>query len=199
MKPRFWNQKVRDLPGELYILAKIFVKAKAGAKKESVLKTGVSEFKIAVKEPAKEGKANEADLQRAMYTEAKGLIWSHPLKYIALTPVYAIRLHMPVNLKGEGMDHTFAGSGASYQNLKSLILGGIFIAWYALMAIVFWSYLKKIKDWPEWGLILIVIPYVVVMYALVSHAETRYLLPVAPLYFLFFSVWMEPFLKRFRV
>jgi len=60
VKPRFWNQKVRDLPGELYILAKIFVKAKAGAKKESVLKTGVSEFKIAVKEPAKEGKANEA-------------------------------------------------------------------------------------------------------------------------------------------
>ncbi|MDP3935298.1 MAG: DUF167 domain-containing protein [Candidatus Giovannonibacteria bacterium] len=39
---------------------RISVKAKAGAKKESVLKTGASEFKISVKEPAKEGRANEA-------------------------------------------------------------------------------------------------------------------------------------------
>ncbi len=39
---------------------KISVKAKAGAKKEGVLKIGASEFKISVKEPAKEGRANEA-------------------------------------------------------------------------------------------------------------------------------------------
>ena len=39
---------------------KISVKAKAGAKKESVLKISTSEFKISVKEPAKDGRANEA-------------------------------------------------------------------------------------------------------------------------------------------
>ena len=39
---------------------KISVKAKAGAKKEGVFKTGAAEFKVAVKEQAKEGMANEA-------------------------------------------------------------------------------------------------------------------------------------------
>ena len=39
---------------------KILVKSKAGAKKEGIFKIGASEFKISVKEPAKEGRANKA-------------------------------------------------------------------------------------------------------------------------------------------
>ncbi|HEY4497150.1 MAG TPA: hypothetical protein VJC20_00105 [Candidatus Paceibacterota bacterium] len=144
------------------------------------------------------GKANEADLQRAVYAEAKNFILMHPLQYILLTPVYALRLHMPVNLRGEGMDHTFAGSSVpSYQNLKSLILGGIFLVWYAFIAAVFWNYVNRIKDWQSWGVILALIPYSVVMYALISHSEARYLLPVMPFYFLLFSTFVVSLYKRF--
>ena len=122
----------------------------------------------------------------------------HPLQYILLTPVYALRLHMPVNLRGEGMDHTFAGSSVpSYQNLKSLILGGIFLVWYAFIAAVFWNYVNRIKDWQSWGVILALIPYSVVMYALISHSEARYLLPVMPFYFLLFSTFVVSLYKRF--
>lgn len=39
---------------------KILVKAKPGAKKESVKKIGEREFSVAVREPAKEGRATEA-------------------------------------------------------------------------------------------------------------------------------------------
>lgn len=44
---------------------KIFVKAKPGAKKESVEKVDANNFIVSVKEPAKEGRANWA-IERAL-------------------------------------------------------------------------------------------------------------------------------------
>jgi len=41
-------------------MMKIFVKAKAGAKEESVRKIDATHFAVAVKAPAKDGKANRA-------------------------------------------------------------------------------------------------------------------------------------------
>lgn len=143
------------------------------------------------------GKANEAERQERTYETAKELILSNPIKFLALTPIYAIRLHMPVNHHGESMGHTFAGSDRGLsQNTKTLILSVIFIAWYMFIALVWWSYVKRIKAWKQWGIILLIIPYLIVIYALVSHSETRYLLPVMPFYFLLFSSFIVPILKR---
>jgi uncharacterized membrane protein YoaK (UPF0700 family) len=65
------------------------------------------------------------------------------------------------------------------------------LAWFLLIGIAIFGAFQSIVQWRIFAILIFYIVYFNVMYALVSHAEARYMLPVLPFYFLFFALGIQ--------
>lgn len=143
-------------------------------------------------------KSNDAVLQREAYKEATSLIKSNPLKFILTGFPYMIHLHMPLTLQGAEPMRIFVDTHASLSPSKKLfILLAIFVSWYLFVIAAWISAWYYLRAWRTWGLFLFVIGYVNIMYALFTHAEPRYLMPVMPFYFLFFAGGLNLVMRKY--
>lgn len=140
-------------------------------------------------------KTNEYELQQEQYRIAYSLIGQHPIKFFLTSFIYVLRLNSPVNHRGVEMVHTFVGTKDHIpDSLKVTALVSIRFLWYVFLGAVFYAFWKVKKDWSSWGLILFLVVYFNGMYALASHAEARYIVPILPFYFLFAVVAFKRFL-----
>ncbi|MEK7576126.1 MAG: glycosyltransferase family 39 protein [Patescibacteria group bacterium] len=142
----------------------------------------------------KQDKSNEGQLQAQYYAEAKNLIMSHPVKFVMLGSIYLQRLNSPVNLEGVELIHTFVVKDGSFSIIKFLILIGIHLVWLIFIFVVVFGVILAIRmDWKKWFLILFFILYFNGTYALLTHAEARYIIPVIPFYFFLVVVCWQRF------
>ena len=143
-------------------------------------------------------KSNDTALQEEAYQEAISLIKENPLKFILTGIPYVIRLHMPLTLEGAESAHVFVGTHMSLSPAKKIfILFLIFIPWYLFVIGVWTSIVFHLRAWRTWGLPIFLITYVTIMYALFTHAEPRYLMPVMPFYALFFAGGIYYVMRRY--
>lgn len=144
-------------------------------------------------------KSNETALQKEQLSEAKLLIQQHPVKFLFTSIPYLIRLNIPVNQRGVEMIRTFVAAKDSPDVwLKIGIMLFIRIMWFSWIGVAGYGVYRALRSrlWNAW-MILAFIVYFNGMYALVSHAEARYILPVLPFYFIFFVFALHEFYKKF--
>lgn len=144
-------------------------------------------------------KSNETMLQKETIGEAMSLVKQAPLKFVATAIPYIIRLNRPVAPKGGEIDQLFLHTYAvlSYGQKIALLLTFL-SAWYLFVAGVFFGIVQRIRKEgliSRWTLPLALIIYTNGIYALLSHAEARYLFPAMPFYFLFFSAFIASLFK----
>ncbi|MEK9166522.1 MAG: glycosyltransferase family 39 protein, partial [Patescibacteria group bacterium] len=142
-------------------------------------------------------KKNELVLQQEQYAEARKLIAAHPVKFVFSSLIYVLRLNNPVNHRSVELIHTFVGTrGGIPEFVKIGFLVSAHLAWLIFVGTVIYMLFRSLKDWRNRGIILFLILYFNGMYALLTHAEARYILPVIPFYFLLLALFLAPFLER---
>ncbi len=142
-------------------------------------------------------KENELALQQEQYAAARELIYAHPAKFLLTGFIYLLRLNSPVNHRGVELIHTFVGTrGSIPESAKVGFLIAAHGVWLVFAGIVIYASVRSLKNWKKISIMLFLILYVNGTYALLTHAEARYILPVLPFYFLLFALFLTPFLER---
>lgn len=135
--------------------------------------------------------ANEIRKQ-FMYTLAE-LVKQHPLKFSGIGLIYILRLNTPPNIQGVEITHTFANTYVWLApSIKIFILLLVRMFWFIFLGIsVSGLFLALKKEWRTWSLIIFLVIYFNSAYALVSHGEARFVIPIIPFYFLFAVFWYQ--------
>lgn len=132
-------------------------------------------------------KSNETLLQKEQFAHANELISAHPIKFLITSIPYIVRLNIPVNQRGVEMVRTFVGTKDHIPDfLKIIIMVGTRLVWFSFVGTAIYGAYRALRN--NWRLsltLVVLVLYFNGMYALVSHAETRYVVPVLPLYFVF--------------
>lgn len=144
-------------------------------------------------------KSNEALLQKEVMSQAQSLITQAPVKFILTSFPYFMRLNRPLTLKGGDVDHLFVGTHPSFSMAQKTAFILTFLGvWYFFVIGTFFAIIQRIRKEgfiSKWTLPLAFIMYTNGIYALLSHAEARYLFPAIPFYFLFFSAFIVSLFK----
>ncbi len=136
----------------------------------------------------KEG-LTEKEREDIVYNEAWSRIAQNPIKFLVFGVIGLLRQNTPLNHKGYAITHTFAEGGYEYilEGQKIALLIGIRILWYAFLAAVLYGAAITARDWRRWGIIFIWIFGYNILYAFFTHNEARYMVPLFPFYFMFFT------------
>ncbi len=134
----------------------------------------------------KEDRSNLQEAETVVNRETIERIKRQPLLYVATSFLYALRLHMPPNLNGWGLARTFVNTHSNIsQKAKVAFLLSAFALWWSFIVLVcvgFWRMFRHRSRTSAF--ILFAVIYTSAVYALVSHDEVRYILPVMPFYFI---------------
>ncbi len=136
----------------------------------------------------------ELETDKIFWSEAIANIKAHPIKFVLVSPLWFLRMNGPINYNLIFIDHMFVGTYPQIPGIvKILILLLIHVPWYAFIVVVFimafklaWQIIRQ-KKFSSMVWILLLVFYLNFMYAFFTHAEPRYVLPVMPFYFLFFT------------
>lgn len=137
--------------------------------------------------------------------EALSLLKEKPFVYAALTPMWFFRLNSIPSLEGGEIDHMFVGTHPEFASwMKASIILVMRFGWLFFILLVFYQIVRAMRiavarsDALLW--IIAFILYTNVIYASLTHALVRYILPVMPFYFLFFVMlcerWYTSYLKK---
>ncbi len=134
-------------------------------------------------------KTNEYELQQEQYKIAYSLIQQHPIKFFLTGFIYILRLNSPVNHRGVELIHTFVGTKVRIPDiLKIVAMLFARLIWFLFLGLVLYGFRQVARNWFLFLPILFFILYVNSVYALVSHAEARYIVPILPFYFLLATI-----------
>lgn len=102
-----------------------------------------------------------------------------------------MEMNAPVNHRGFSLAHMFAGTRDTVpRNVKIAILLAIRAGWLVFLSVVLYGATQawRTRD-RRWLLLIFLVAYVNGIYALViAPVEPRFLVPILPLYFLFFTI-----------
>ncbi|MEK7480980.1 MAG: glycosyltransferase family 39 protein [Patescibacteria group bacterium] len=136
-------------------------------------------------------KSNEAILQKELGEATRSLIVQAPIKFIATAFPYLIRLNRPLTPRGDDIDQLFIGTRSFLSPTQKVASILAFLGiWYSFVIGTFLGAIQCMRKKyfvSKWMLPLLVIFYTNGIYALLSHAEARYLFPAMPFYFLLFA------------
>lgn len=128
------------------------------------------------------------------FHEAFAIIREHPIRHVAVSVPWLLRMNSPPNFTGTVLDHLFVGTHTALPNaLKIMMILAIRLPWYAFVGLAWWAAARVIYNgWRRasalvWMAVLIF--YTNAIYALLAHAEVRYALVIMPFYFLFFILF----------
>lgn len=142
---------------------------------------------------------SEAEVNREFLQKAYKAVSMRPVQYVLMTPFWLLRLNGPVNIDGSDMDNFGVGNTTMPAFVAMAGVLGVRLLWYIMIAAaligaiqcVTYAGEKRTRVSLALLCMLALIVYINGMYALVSHAEVRYLLPVMPLYFLFAVLYVH--------
>ncbi len=138
----------------------------------------------------------EFETDELFFKEASGIIRAHPIGYFAVAPAWFFRLNSPPRYNGGMMERLFVDT---YQEIPASIkimgLLSVHLVWLAFVGAVFWkgfywlTGMRRRASFEAW--VVLFIGYTNAAYALLAHAEVRYLLVVMPFYFLLFTIFLK--------
>lgn len=120
-------------------------------------------------------------------------IRERPVKFILTSIPYLFRLNTPPNYSGVEITNMFVETHrafSSFQKIAAIV--AIRSVWYVFLSVVIYVGVRMIRKWQYFGIILLLIVYMNGAYALVSHAEARFILPIMPFYFLLLAIFFSP-------
>src|SRR3989344_3717288 len=124
-------------------------------------------------------------IQKEFYGELFRMIRERPVKFTVLAVPYLFRMNAPTNLEGVEIISLFSGT---YQYIpplvKILVLLLLRSLWFVFLGFVVVGILYALKSWRDWFTIIWLVVFTNGMYALVSHGEARFIVPIIPFYFL---------------
>ena len=140
----------------------------------------------------------ERETDKQFYGEAREIIKKNPIQFVLIVPFWFLRLNGPVHYNLAAIDHLFVGTYMFIPAwLKIVILVGMYALWFGFMFISLWCAFKagwnivRKREFSDMIWIVLLIFYFNFMYSVFAHAEVRYLLPVMPFYFLFFTFFLR--------
>ncbi len=144
----------------------------------------------------------DIEVEAIFYREGIENMKNHPYTFL-LTGIFNLfRLHTPPNLEGISMFHFLAESNhAAWLRLSlNLVLRTV---WYAFLFIAVWGAVRYSKSenasWRIWGMPALFALYTVVLQALFTNPEFRYMLPLSPLYLIGFVLGIKAIIERFFI
>jgi len=142
---------------------------------------------------------SEGEIEDHFFDEAVNNIKQSPTGFILTSITGLLRLNTPVNQRGFPMTHFLTGTNPNLSDLQKIsAILFVRLLWYFFLVTVLITLFKKSRNFREWGLIVIIILFWNFSHAALTHNESRYLLPIVPLYLLLFSSFLVPVLKRLR-
>lgn len=130
----------------------------------------------------------EPEMEAEFQKEAFQNIKRHPVMFLITGALNVVRLHAPMNHRGEGMFRFLVGKNLPFW-LRALANVFVRVFWFAFLAIAWWGIVRAIvaraSAWELWALIALLILYTVGIHSLFANAEPRFLITVLSFYILF--------------
>lgn len=121
-----------------------------------------------------------------------GWIKERPVKFVLTSIPYFFRLNTPPDYRGVETTNMFVGTHFALSHFQKIaIIVAIRSIWYIFLGVVIYTGIRAIRRWRQFGIMLLLIVYMNGAYALVSHAEARFILPVMPFYFLLLAIFFS--------
>lgn len=130
-------------------------------------------------------KERDLIIQKEFYDELFRMIRERPVRFTILAIPYLFRMNAPTNFEGVEIISLFSGTHQGVPPfMKILILILLRSLWFMFLGLVVVGMIYALKSWREWFTIIWLVIFMNGMYALVSHGEARFIIPVIPFYFL---------------
>ena len=149
--------------------------------------------------------AAELETDRMFWREAKEIVKKNPALFLSVAPWWFLRLNGPVHYNLATIDHVFVGTHEYIPDaVKTAILLIAYGVWFSFVGVCLvygakelWKIIRE-RMFSNMAWLISLTLYFNIMYSVFTHAEVRYILPVMPIYFLFFGLCVQSILTSRR-